>query len=117
MKKDGIVLLKKEKGFTLIEMLIVLTIMTSLLLIAVPNIDKNNSVVNGKSCEAMKSLVEGQVETYVIEEGSNPLSISELAGYISGVNTGDKALKCPGNQEKIVVTDGVVTIVPVSTPD
>jgi competence protein ComGC len=92
-------------------MLIVLMIMTTLALIAVPNIDQNNKVVNGKSCEAMKRLVEGQVETYILEEDQVPQDISVLAEYVSDINSG--RLICPGGQKEIVVTNGDVTIVPV----
>ncbi|OZM57662.1 hypothetical protein CIB95_04635 [Lottiidibacillus patelloidae] len=96
-------MLKKEKGFTLVEMLIVLMIMTTLLLIAMPSIDKNNSVVNGKSCEAMKSLVEGQAETFAVETGAKPTIIGDLAGYISEIEATDQELLCPGEQQKIVI--------------
>jgi competence protein ComGC len=97
-------MLKNNKGFTLVEMLIVLMIMTTLLLIAVPSIDQNNKVVNGKSCEAMKSLVEGQVETYELENDIPPSKIGDLADYISEIESADQtSLMCPGNQEMIVI--------------
>ncbi|WP_152908487.1 prepilin-type N-terminal cleavage/methylation domain-containing protein, partial [Geobacillus stearothermophilus] len=41
-----------QKGFTLIEMLIVLMVISVLLLIAIPNIAKHNSMINEKGCEA-----------------------------------------------------------------
>jgi competence protein ComGC len=106
-------MLKKEKGFTLVEMLIVLMIMTTLLLIAVPNLKKHNTIVNNKSCSAIKSLVEGQMETYAIEnEGSLPLDMSDLSGYVNKVvinEAGNGKISCPGNK-KVVITDGVVSI-------
>jgi competence protein ComGC len=110
-------MLKNEKGFTLIEMLIVLMIMTTLALIAVPSIDQNNKVVNGKSCEAMKSLVEGQAETYELENEKPPTKIGDLADYISEINSADQtSLMCPGNQEKIEINDqGEVIIVDIQT--
>ncbi|MDA6141488.1 prepilin-type N-terminal cleavage/methylation domain-containing protein, partial [Escherichia coli] len=39
-------MLKNEKGFTLIEMLIVMLVITVLLLIMVPNVLKHNAVIN-----------------------------------------------------------------------
>ncbi|KPD01109.1 ComG operon protein 3 precursor [Geobacillus sp. BCO2] len=41
-----------QKGFTLIEMLIVMMVISVLLLIAIPNITKHNSMINSKGCEA-----------------------------------------------------------------
>ena len=48
--------LKLQKGFTLIEMLIVLMIISILLLIAVPNMSKNTKVANEKGCDATIDL-------------------------------------------------------------
>ncbi|MEH6949160.1 competence type IV pilus major pilin ComGC, partial [Bacillus sp. JJ634] len=44
--------LRNEKGFTLIEMLIVLLIISVLLIITIPNITKHQSTVQTKGCEA-----------------------------------------------------------------
>ncbi len=49
-------LIKNEKAFTLIEMMIVLLVISVLLIIAVPNISKHNSNINEKGCEAFKKL-------------------------------------------------------------
>ena len=46
-----------ERGFTMIEMMIVLLIITVLLLIAVPNMVKNNHVAQSKGCEATIQLL------------------------------------------------------------
>lgn len=63
-------LLKQQKGFTLIEMLIVLFIITVLILIAIPNVTKHFSTVDDKGCKAYVSMVQGQVEAYRIDEKS-----------------------------------------------
>lgn len=41
-----------ERGFTLIEMLIVLLVISILLIITIPNITKNQSTIQSKGCEA-----------------------------------------------------------------
>lgn len=46
-----------QKGFTLIEMLIVLMVISVLLLIAIPNIAKHNSMINEKGCEAFLNII------------------------------------------------------------
>ena len=56
--------LLRQKGFTLIEMMIVLMIISILLMIAVPSMTKSNEVVKSKSCEATMKLVQSQVAAY-----------------------------------------------------
>ncbi|MEX3710888.1 competence type IV pilus major pilin ComGC [Cytobacillus horneckiae] len=48
---------KKEDGFTLIEMMIVLLVISVLLIITIPNITKNNSEINNKGCQAFIKMV------------------------------------------------------------
>lgn len=50
-------MLKNEKGFTLIEMLIVMLVITVLLLIMVPNVLKHNAVINNKGCSALVNII------------------------------------------------------------
>ncbi|GAF13635.1 late competence protein ComGC, access of DNA to ComEA [Bacillus sp. JCM 19046] len=77
-----------EKGFTLIEMLVVLMIISVLLLIALPNMSKNTDMAGDKSCEATRKLVQTQVAAYEVEHGSIPQSIDVLIeeGYIDQVS-------------------------------
>ncbi|WP_158735117.1 prepilin-type N-terminal cleavage/methylation domain-containing protein [Alteribacillus sp. YIM 98480] len=46
-----------KKGFTMIEMMIVLLIITVLLLIAVPNMVTNNNVAQSKGCDATIHII------------------------------------------------------------
>ncbi|WP_407268375.1 competence type IV pilus major pilin ComGC [Radiobacillus sp. PE A8.2] len=89
---------KNEKGFTLIEMLIVLTIVSVLLILIVPNLATQNTVAQDKGCEALVSLAESQVMAYEIEEGKKPANIDDLVGkYI-------KDKKCAGGNEQLKLT-------------
>ncbi|MBK3494008.1 prepilin-type N-terminal cleavage/methylation domain-containing protein [Viridibacillus sp. YIM B01967] len=99
-------LLKQEKAFTLIEMLIVLFIITVLILIAIPNVTKHFSTVDDKGCKAYVSMVQGQVEAYRIDEKSYPATIDVLrdAKYLK---KDDNA--CSG--KKIQIIDGAVSII------
>ena len=51
--------LKRQNGFTLIEMLIVLLIISILILITVPNIAKHFATIDKKGCDAYVSMVQG----------------------------------------------------------
>ncbi|MEH7384954.1 competence type IV pilus major pilin ComGC [Bacillus sp. JJ1521] len=64
--------LKDQKGFTLVEMLVVLLVVSILLLITVPNVTKHNSVIKNKGCDAMVKMVEAQVQAYELEHKKVP---------------------------------------------
>lgn len=51
--------LKNQKGFTLIEMLIVMLIITVLIAIAIPNVIKQSSAVDEKGCKAFVHIIRG----------------------------------------------------------
>lgn len=46
-------LLKDNHGFTLVEMLLVMLVITVLLLIMIPNVTKNSTLIGDKGCEAL----------------------------------------------------------------
>ncbi|MCP3030300.1 prepilin-type N-terminal cleavage/methylation domain-containing protein [Halobacillus sp. A1] len=92
-----------QKGFTLIEMLIVLLIISVLLIITIPNLTKNTDSVRSKGCEALIMTAEAQVEAYYIENDEYPESISTLVDgeYL-------KQSTCP-NGEVLTYSNGQVT--------
>lgn len=75
----------KEHGFTLVEMLIVLLIITVLILLIIPNITDNSETVHEKGCRALKETVQAQVSAYQLEKGKLPNSLDDLVkdGFIS----------------------------------
>ncbi|SDN07551.1 competence type IV pilus major pilin ComGC [Sediminibacillus halophilus] len=70
--------MKNEEGFTLIEMLIVLTIISILLILILPNLADKNEEVQTKGCTALAEMASSQIQAYVLDHGSEPDSISEL---------------------------------------
>lgn len=50
--------IKQQAGFTLIEMLIVLLIISILILITIPNVTKHFSTIDEKGCKAYISINE-----------------------------------------------------------
>ncbi len=95
-------MLKNEKGFTLIEMMIVMLIISVLLIITIPNIAKHNANINSKGCEAFKKVVEAQVQSYKLENNKIP-TIAELKSgeYL-------KTSTCPDGKEVVIQEDGTV---------
>ncbi|MDW0112190.1 prepilin-type N-terminal cleavage/methylation domain-containing protein [Sporosarcina saromensis] len=59
--------IKSQKGFTLIEMMIVLLIISVLVLIAIPNVTKHSSTIDQKGCEAFINTI---VDKRILAENS-----------------------------------------------
>ena len=98
-------MLKNQRGFTLIEMMIVLLVISVLLLITVPNVTKNNSTINNKGSEAYVRMVEGQIQAFKMENQRIP-TVAEL---IAGEYLGDS--KGPAGKTIQISPEGVVTLV------
>lgn len=74
----------KAKGFTLIEMLIVLVIISALLLLFVPNLSKQKDAVKETGGAAVVKVVEGQAELYELNNvGEASLEKLVAAGSIT----------------------------------
>lgn len=104
--------MKNQNGFTLIEMMIVMLVISVLLIITIPNITKHNSNINNKGCDAFVKMVEAQVQSYEIENDQIPPSIQDLVtgGYLN-------ATVCPdGKTEVTIESDGTVTKVTNTSP-
>ncbi len=77
-------MLKNKKGFTLIEMLLVLLIISVLLILIIPNIAKQSEHIQKTGCAAQLKLVDSQIEAYTLKYNRKPATIEELVqeGYI-----------------------------------
>ncbi len=97
-----------NKGFTLIEMMIVLLVISVLLFITIPNVTEQSSSIHNKGCEAFIHMVEAQVEAFKIEHNRLPSNFDELKteGYIT-----EKHSTCPNGQAITIDTSGNVTSV------
>lgn len=88
--------MKNENGFTLVEMLVVLFIISVLILITIPNVSKHFASIDKKGCDSYVLMLNGQIEAYRINEGKYPTGFQELfdKDYIT-----EEAPKCPDNTE------------------
>ncbi|WP_164216101.1 competence type IV pilus major pilin ComGC [Virgibacillus sp. YIM 98842] len=91
-------MLKNNQGFTLIEMLVVLMVISVLIILIVPNLNSNSENINEKGCDALTAVVQAQVDAYYIDEGSYPGSLQVLAsaGYIK-----NEQIECPDGRQLI----------------
>lgn len=74
---------KKLQGFTLIEMLVVLLIISVLLLLFVPNLTKQKEKVEKTGNAAVVKVVESQAELYALNGETATLSKLTSEGYIT----------------------------------
>lgn len=104
-------MLKNEKGFTLVEMMIVMLVISVLLIVTIPNVAKHNTNINTKGCNAYVKMVEAQVQSYIIEKNKVPTKAELISdGYLN------KETGCPdGKTDVLIDTEGNVTTVAKTT--
>lgn len=75
---------KKEDGFTLIEMLIVMSVIAILIVLISPRLGDQSKQVNEQSYEAVESFINAQIQSYYLDNQVYPASIEALesSGYI-----------------------------------
>lgn len=97
---------RKEEGFTLVEMLIVLLIISVLILVTIPNVGKHFKTIDDKGCSAFVAMVQGQVEAYRVSEMKYP-TMTELVdeGYLKNNET-----SCPSGEKFVILQGGQVVL-------
>ena len=91
-----------KKGFTLLEMILVVSVLSILFLLTVPSIQKVLATVDEKGCNALLKVVDAAVVQYRLEYGSTPNSIYDLIdrGFLS-----ESQIECT-NEKQVVLVDG-----------
>lgn len=95
-----------KKGFTLLEMIVVIMIIALLMLITIPNIQRVMQIVQDKGCESQLKLVDTAILEYMLEYDEIPDSIDDL---ISANLLSDKQRVCQNNKE-IHIVDGEAAV-------
>lgn len=93
---------RKQNGFTILEMIIVLSIIALIFLLTLPNIQQKQEIIHNKGCEALVEVVNAQVLLYEVEHLVPPTSISQLIaeGYLK-----EEQRRCPTG-EMIEIVNG-----------
>ncbi len=94
-----------RNGFTLLEMVIVIMIISLLFLLTVPNIQKVLGIVDEKGCEAQLKVIDAAILQYELKNDETPSSISDLIS--EGLLT-EKQAKC--RNQTLGIDDGQASI-------
>ena len=85
--------LSRKRGFTLVELLIVVLILAALAAIAVPRIGASAAQARIRACETNINIINGQIELYTANEGVPPDAIGDVTGNTAYFPDG--APECP----------------------
>lgn len=91
-----------KKGFTLLEMIIVLAILSVLFLLAIPNIQKVLEIVETKGCDAQLKVIDSAILQFKLFYGDYPNNMNDL---VNAELISTQQMKCQNNRE-IVIVDG-----------
>jgi prepilin-type N-terminal cleavage/methylation domain-containing protein len=97
-----------QKGFTLIELIIVLAVLAVLLTIIVPQFGKVLSDAREKANEANLQLLQNAVDLYIVNEEINADSVENFKDVIEKGYLTDDALSPPSGYPEYTVNDGIV---------
>lgn len=98
--------MKNNKAFTLIEMLIVMSIILMLMLLIIPNAIHKQQTVENQACTAQVKMIESQVMLYELEFNRRVTHLDQLveAGYLT-----QEHLSCKSGAP-ITINDGYLRI-------
>lgn len=87
--------MRSEKGFTLVELMIVVLILGALAAIAIPRIMGGAQSARISACETNVDMLNSQIELYNANEGSWPAALTDVTNDPNYFPEG--APKCPFN--------------------
>ena len=91
-----------KKGFTVLEMILVLTVVSVIVLVTVPNIAQKKKVINQVGCRALLEVVNAQILMYDLDNGYKPSDVDEL---VDGEYITEAQCYCPDGSA-IYISDG-----------
>lgn len=90
-----------ERGFTLIEMLIVLLVISILLLLFIPNLTNQTDRVNDMGCDALVQVVQAQADAYYLEHKTR---VNDIQILVDNDYLDEEQITC--GEKEITVVNG-----------
>lgn len=93
---------KDKQGFTLLEMVVVVSVLSVMFLLTIPNIQKVMDIVERKGCDALVKVVDSAILQYKLNYDEYPGSVYDLvnAGLLN-----NNQIEC-SNGNLISISDG-----------
>lgn len=103
----------KKKGFTLIELIIVIAILALLIAIAIPRYQKSNLSAQATTHNANVRVIKNAAILYAIDHPEDTqISEQEIAGYLEGEKFPKPAKSLEAKEFTITVENGQVNVSP-----
>jgi prepilin-type N-terminal cleavage/methylation domain-containing protein len=70
--------MKSRKGFTLVELIVVVLIIAALAAIAIPRISSSSTAAKNSACDTNVDVINTQIELYKANTGSWPSALTDV---------------------------------------
>lgn len=85
--------MRNRKGFTLVELLIVVLILAALAVIAIPRIGTSATTAKTNACKTNVDVINTQIELYKADTGSWPTALTDVTANTAYFPDGEP--ECP----------------------
>ena len=106
--------MKCQKGFTLVELIVVVLIIAALAAIAIPRISSSAETAKSSACDTNVDVINTQIELYKANTGSWPSALTDVTGNQDYFPDG--APECPYGTAYALGTNNRVTAHDHSSP-
>ena len=72
--------MKGKRGFTLVELIVVVLIIAALAAIAIPRISSSSTTAKNSACDTNVDVINTQIELYKANTGSWPSALTDVTG-------------------------------------
>jgi len=105
---------RKDEGFTLVELMVVILIIGILVAIAIPVFNAARATAERRTCHANQRTIDGAAQTYVADTGRDITTVDSVAQLVPGFIA--VAPLCPTGDVGYQVLDGQTVACTFGTP-